>query len=415
MKKYLIRIGIVLVIATTFFIIKSPDTENAIPPPEETVQHSPPKHSITGIVTSGETLESIFDKFGLDKAELSEIFRSSSDIFNLSRISVGGVYSFDLDSSGSRIRQMRFDIDDESFLEVNRKDDGFAAEKKGLQFSKKFSAFYFIIRSNLMDAMPGTHPEYMKLALKLSDIFAWDIDFSSDIRAGDSVKLIVEELWADGAFKGYGEILAAEIVNDGTVHTAHRFQVGDIVDYFDSNGKSLRKALLRSPLRFKYISSWFSRRRYHPVLRIYRPHLGVDYAAATGTPVSAAGNGTVLYAGYKGQYGKMVNIKHSGGYETYYGHLSKIPRKIRNGAKVSQGDIIGYVGATGLATGPHLDYRIRENGSFVNPLSIRPPRGESVPVPEMARFREVIDHYASLFASLTTPVIASREDNGTSG
>lgn len=415
MKKYLIRIGIVLIIAIIFFIIKSPDTENAAPPPDETMQYSPPEHSITGIVKSAETLESIFDKYGLDKAELSEIFHSSSAIFNLSRISVGDVYSFDLDSDGGRIMQMRFDIDDESFLEVNRKADGFTAEKKELQFAKKISAFYFIIRSNLMDAMPGTHQEYMKLALKLSDIFAWDIDFTSDIREGDSVKLIVEELWADGAFKGYGEILAAEIVNDGMVHTAHRFQSGDGVDYFDSSGKSLRKALLRSPLRFKYISSRFSRRRYHPVLRIYRPHLGVDYAAPAGTPVSAAGNGTVLYSGYKGQYGKMVNIKHSGGYETYYGHLSKIPRKIRKGAKVSQGDIIGYVGATGLATGHHLDYRIRKNGSFVNPLSIRLPRGESVSAMEMARFREVVSHYASLFASLTTPVVASREDNDTPG
>jgi murein DD-endopeptidase MepM/ murein hydrolase activator NlpD len=257
--------------------------------------------------------------------------------------------------------------------------------------------------------MPSTHDEYLRLALELSDIYAWDIDFFSDIRNGDSVKMMVEELWVGEVFKGYGNILAAEFLNNGKIHKAYRFKHDGYVGYYDSNGKSLRKALLRSPLKFRYISSYFSKRRFHPILRIYRPHLGVDYAAPTGTPVSVAGGGTVVFAGYKGQNGKIVRIRHSGGFETYYGHLSRIPKKIKRGTEVSQGDIIGYVGSTGLSTGPHLDYRIKLNGKSVNPLKIRLPRGKSILKPLKAEFKKVVDDMNSRLALLAQPVVASSE------
>ncbi|NOZ68317.1 MAG: M23 family metallopeptidase [Deferribacteres bacterium] len=260
-----------------------------------------------------------------------------------------------------------------------------------------------------MNSMPGNHREYRRLAHKLSEIYAWDIDFSSDIRNGDTVKIIVEELWVGEAFKGYGNILAAEFVNNGRVHAAYRFEYNGYTDYYGPEGKSVKKTLLRSPLKFKYISSRFSRRRFHPKLKTYRPHLAVDYAAPTGTPVSAAGSGTVVFAGYRGQNGKMVKIRHRGGYETYYGHLSKIPRNIRRGTRVEQGDIIGYVGSTGLATGPHLDYRIKLNGRFVNPLTIHLPQGKSVPENLMAEFRKTVSSLDSRLALLKRPVIAFTE------
>jgi murein DD-endopeptidase MepM/ murein hydrolase activator NlpD len=150
-------------------------------------------------------------------------------------------------------------------------------------------------------------------------------------------------------------------------------------------------------------------------LRIYRPHLGVDYVAPRGTPVSAAGDGIVVFSGYKGQYGKMVKIKHKGGFETYYGHLSRVPKRIKKGVKVSQGDIIGYVGATGLATGPHLDYRIKLNGRFVNPLKVQLPRVRSIPRSLMAEFRQIVDYMNIRFASLTQPVVAYTERDKKSG
>jgi murein DD-endopeptidase MepM/ murein hydrolase activator NlpD len=305
---------------------------------------------------------------------------------------------------------MQYGIDDMSFLNVVRHSDGYSAEKVTLPVKRRTGSFYFQIKDNLISSMPGNHREYNRLALALSDIYAWDIDFSNDIRNGDSVKLIVEELWVGEAFRGFGEILSAEFINNGKSHYAFRFDYDGYTDYFDENGKSLKKALLRSPLKFKYISSGFSKRRYHPVLRKYRPHLGVDYAAPTGTPVSAAGSGTVMFAGYKGQNGRMIRIKHPGGYETYYGHLSRIPKKVRKGVKVSQGDIVGYVGTTGLSTGPHLDYRIKSKGKFVNPLKVRLPRGKSIPGNMMARFRKVVNVYNAKLASIARPVIASKKD-----
>jgi murein DD-endopeptidase MepM/ murein hydrolase activator NlpD len=310
---------------------------------------------------------------------------------------------------------MQYGIDDRSYLSVVRRPNGFSAEKVNLPVSRRRGSLHINIKDNLASSMPGTHKEYLKLALDLSDIFAWDIDFSNDIRNNDSVKIIVEELWVGDVFKGYGNILAAEFINKGKAYSAYRFDHEGYVDYFDEKGRSLKKSLLRSPLKFKYISSGFSQRRFHPVLRIHRPHLGIDYAAPTGTPVSAAGSGTVLFAGYKGQNGKMVNIKHPGGYTTYYGHLARIPKSMRKGKKISQGDIIGYVGSTGLSTGPHLDYRIKSNGKFVNPLKIRLPRGKPVPESMMTRFIKVVEGYEAELKSMDGTVVAYKGEKRKSG
>jgi murein DD-endopeptidase MepM/ murein hydrolase activator NlpD len=388
---------------------------------ESNVRHEPlpevveTSFTVTGAVQPRETLEIIFNKLKLDKADLSGILTSSKNVHNLSMISVGSLYSFEVDKKENKIQKMNLAIDDMSFLDVTRDYEGFISRKVTFPVTVKTGSLYINIADNLSNAMPSAHREYHKLALELSDIYAWDIDFASDIRSGDSVKIIVEELWVGEVFKGYGDILATEFVNNGKTHEAYRYETDGYVDYYDRKGKSLKKTLLRSPLRFKYISSRFSKKRFHPKLRINRPHLGVDYAAATGTPVSSAGSGTVLFSGYKGQNGRMVKIKHRGGYITYYGHLSKIPKKIRKGVKVSQGDIIGYVGSTGLATGPHLDYRIKFNGRFVDPLKIKLPRGTSVPKKLMAEFRKVVDSFDSRLVSIVQPVIAFRDKGKISG
>ncbi len=366
--------------------------------------------TITGTVLANETLDSIFSKYNLNKADLSEIYNESRREYNLSKISVGSVYSFELDRSEKIIQSMQLGIDDLSFLSVTRQPEGFSAEKVTQPVRRRMGEVYLNIKDNLISSMPGMHKEYLSLAIELSDIYAWDIDFSNDIRNGDSVKIIVEELWVGEAFLGFGKILAAEFINNGKLHPSFRFEHDGYVDYYDNRGNSLRKALLRSPLKFKYISSRFSRSHFHPKLRIYRPHLGVDYAAPTGTPVSAAGNGKIVFAGYKGQMGRMVRIKHPGGYETYYGHLSRIPSGMRYGTTISQGDIIGYVGSTGLATGPHLDYRIKLNGQFVNPLKISLPRGEPVPENLMTEFSKAVNSYNVRLDSITRPVVAFKEN-----
>jgi murein DD-endopeptidase MepM/ murein hydrolase activator NlpD len=375
----------------------------------ETVHPEDKYRTIAGVVRPKDTLESIFLKHKLDKVELSDIYRSARKQYDLSRISVGNIDSFEIESESNSIRKMEYGIDNMSYLSVLRGAGGFSAVKVDVPLEKRTGSFFIEITGSLMMSMPGPHKEYNRLALQLSDIYAWDIDFSRDIRDGDSVKILVEELWAGEAFKGFGNILAAEFINDGVIHSAYRFEHDGYADYYDRNGKSLRKSLLRSPLKFKYISSRFSKRRFHPKLKRYRQHLAVDYAASTGTPVSSAGSGKVMFAGYKGQIGKMVRIRHRGGYETYYGHLSKIPSKIKKGKRVSQGDIIGYVGSTGLSTGPHLDYRIKFKGKFVDPLKIRLPRGKSVPGKLMAEFEKAANAFKSRLALLKRQVIASGE------
>lgn len=409
MKRILFTIVAIPVVIILLMNIRTKDSKNEVPPEKEENN----VYRIAGIVKPQDTMEAIFDKHNLDKMELSEIFHRAKKLYNLSKLSIGNIYCLEINKEGNKIHNMQYEIDDTSFLKVIRTPKGFSAERVNIEYTKRIGSLYINIKNNLILSLPNSQKEYIKLALELSDIYAWDIDFYSDIRSGDYVKIIVEELWVRDVFKGYGNILAAEFFNNGTVYKAYRFENDGYVDYYDNNGKSLRKTLLRSPLKFKYISSRFSRRRFHPILRIYRPHLGVDYAAPTGTPVSAVGGGTVLFAGYKGETGKMVRIRHNRGFETYYGHLSSISKRIKEGTKVSQGDIIGYVGSTGLSTGPHLDYRIKLNGKFVNPLKIQLPRGKSIPKNLIAKFKRLVDYMNVRFTSLTQPVVASSDKSRT--
>ena len=411
MKHFLLSIVAIPFLLALLFYNNSGET-TAI---AKTIEPVEKFNKISGIVRSKDTLDAIFTKHNLAKADMSRILASAKKVYNLSKLSIGNVYSFELDKENNKLVKMRYGIDDISFLDITRDNEGFSTEKIDVEFTRKIGSISFNIKDNLFYSMPGTHKEYHKLTLKLAEIYAWDIDFSSDIRNGDSIKILVEELWAGEAFKGFGEILAVEFVNNGRTHNAYRYMTNGYTDYYDAKGRSLRKALLRSPLKFKYISSGYTNRRFHPKLRIYRPHLGIDYAAPTGTPVSAAGNGKIVFAGYKGQNGKMVRIRHNGSFETFYGHLSRIPRKIRRGAKVSQGDIIGYVGSTGLSTGPHLDYRMKRNGKNVNPLKVSLPRGKSIPSELIGGFIKQVLILDARLDALIKPVVASYGKVKTSG
>ncbi len=242
----------------------------------------------------------------------------------------------------------------------------------------------FEVASTLWEAAVGAElaPE---LIVRLADIFAWDIDFNVEIRAGDRFALVYEvKTLEDGERVGYGDILAAFGCVNGREHWAIRYECRGKEGYYDLDGRNLKKAFLKSPLRYRRISSGFTHRRLHPILRIVRPHLGIDYAAPAGTPVWAVGDGVVVYAGWKGGYGRFIEIRHNSVYSTTYGHLSRFARGIRRGARVRQGQVIGYVGATGLATGPHLDFRMKKHGRFVNPL--REPNESLPPLPEECRF-----------------------------
>jgi murein DD-endopeptidase MepM/ murein hydrolase activator NlpD len=228
------------------------------------------------------------------------------------------------------------------------------------------------------------------LVAKLADIFAWDINFFIDPRKGDRFEVLFEKYYREGRFVAYGNILAAKYVNAGREMYAIAFDdPDDGLGYYDLDCKSVQKQFLKAPLRFQRVSSGYSYHRRHPVLGIVRPHLGIDYAAPTGTPVYAAADGVVRTAGWNDGYGKFVRIAHGGSYQTCYGHLHQIRPGIRRGVRVKQGELIGRVGATGLATGPHLDYRMRMGARFVNPLTVRLPSKKSVDEDDRARFEEV--------------------------
>jgi murein DD-endopeptidase MepM/ murein hydrolase activator NlpD len=355
---------------------------------------------IRDVVKTGETMFDIFQKYGIDLNQFYRLKEASADVHRLRRIRAGSPYKIALDADNN-VLSLTYRINHDAELNVVREEPGFRAEKVAIAYEVREVGLSGVIENNLISSLGETGPSVL-LALDLSDIFSWDIDFASDIRKGDSYRVVVDELWLDGEFQRYGKVAAAEFTNSGTTHRAYRYEVGGRADYFDGDGNSLRRAFLKAPLSFRRISSRFSRNRLHPVLRVYRPHHGVDYVAPQGTPVSALGEGTVRFAGWKGANGQLVVLSHPMGYRTFYGHLSRIARGIRPGARVRQGEVIGYVGATGRATGPHLHFEIHRNGRPLNPLTVNLPRGKGVPEEQMADFRKVKAGMAEALASILT-------------
>lgn len=242
------------------------------------------------------------------------------------------------------------------------------------------------VHSSLFGAVAeaGGEPE---LAIAVAGVFQWDVDFLRDVRKGDRFVAIVDRRTIDGSFYEYGPLFAARFVNDGKVLDAIAYPDDEgRLGFYDLQGRPLRKQFLRSPLEFSRITSRFSHSRFHPVLRKRMPHYGVDYGAPVGTPVLATADGRVSYIGTRGGAGRMVSVTHANGYETNYLHLSRYGTGIRSGARVHQGQVIGYVGSSGLSTGPHLDYRVRLNGQWINPLGISSPPAQPLPASRLQRF-----------------------------
>jgi murein DD-endopeptidase MepM/ murein hydrolase activator NlpD len=224
--------------------------------------------------------------------------------------------------------------------------------------------------------------------MRFADLLAWQVDFLTDPRPGDRFLVLVEELRVHGVELGFGRILVAEYEGPEASARATRWTgPDDVVDWYDDEGKSVRRAFLKSPLNYQRISSHFSARRRHPILKTVRPHWGVDYAAPSGTPVSALGSGVVTFAGRKGGFGNYVEVRHGSAYTTCYGHLSRFCDGVRAGRRVEQGQVLGYVGSTGLSTGPHLDFRVKHHGQFVDPLRIEAPAGRRLAGLDLDTFR----------------------------
>jgi len=255
---------------------------------------------------------------------------------------------------------------------------GYAVTKEEIPIIAVTRRIEGIVETSLWEAMLsiGEDPE---AALKLADILGWEVDFVMDPRRGDTFLIIYDELYCQGRRLGIGDVTGCKYVNEDKEFLAFGFADPDgRMEYYDHEGNSVRRVFLKSPLNYRRISSYFSNRRYHPILKRYRAHHGIDYAAPSGTPVVSIGDGRVTRAGWNGGFGKYVEIRHNNVYTTCYGHLSGYGKGVRQGARVRQGQVIGYVGSTGLSTGPHLDFRVKKFGSYVNPLRMDYPKGEPV-------------------------------------
>ena len=353
-----------------------------------------PWDSVT--IEPGDTLASILTGRGISSSTVHQIARLNEQTRGLRYIKPGQEIRLLVDDEG-RLRQMKYIPDVTQTLLIQRTEDqSFTSRVINYRLDAYPVYREGVIENSLFEAAANADiPE--DVIMDLVAIFGWDIDFSLDIRSGDRFGIVYEELYRDDVKIRNGRILAARFINNGKTYRAvHYTDPQGNSDYFSPDGKSMRKAFLRSPVEFSRISSRFSNKRWHPVLSKWRAHMGVDYAAARGTPVRASGDGKVIHVGTKGGYGRLVVIRHGGRYTTAYGHLNGYARGIRSGSKVRQGQVIGYVGSSGLATGPHLHYEFRVNGVHRNPLTVKLPEAEPVHSDYRPHFEENTQVYLSM-------------------
>ena len=345
-----------------------------------------------GAVEPGQNFGDVLQDLGLDGATVYRMVEAAQPVFSLRQIRPG--HGVALGRSGAGVlRFVRYQIDAEHILWIVPQDKDFQARVETITTTTEVAGVNGKVNGSLWQAVldAGETPE---LAMRLAAIFGFDLDFYTDTRPGDSFRLALEKKrFSNGATAGYGRILAAEYVNGGKSYRAVLFHdVEGRPAYYKDDGASLQKAFLRSPLKYGApITSHFSQHRFHPILKVYRAHLGTDYGAPVGTPVQTIGSGRVIYAGRKGGDGILVQIQHANGYQTYYLHLSRA--LVGVGQHVEQGQLIGRVGATGLATGPHLDFRIALKGRFENfeKLRLQLPPANPISKKDWAEFAAVRD------------------------
>lgn len=352
-------------------------------------------------VKKGDTVGSILGEW-LSPLEIDLLDRKSREVFPLRKIREGHPYL--VRTLNDEFQSFEYEIDCEERFVVRLESDGFVLAREPILYQIETVLVCGTIRTSLFEAADEIG-EIPVLALRLVDIFGWDVDFVLDVRAGDSFKAIVEKRYRDGAFAGYGRILAAEFINQGQTYQGFLYENPDgHPEYYDAKGRSLRRAFLKTPLDYARISSGFSWNRFHPIKKEWCPHPAIDYAAPVGTPVRTVGDGVVLEAGYDPAGGRQIRIRHNSVYETYYLHLSGFAKGIQKGRKVRQGQVIGYVGSTGMSTGPHLDFRMKKHGKYVNPRKIIAPASPPVPRERIENFRDAIQPLLAQIEAVKIPI-----------
>jgi len=337
-------------------------------------------------VKSGDSLSRIFSQLNYSPTTLHNIMQLGGDVSLLKNITPGQTLRFTQNIDGKCL-SIAYDIDRVKTLDIHTNEGGFLALLTERPVEVAHATASSEIQSSLFyDAKEAGLSD--KTIMELANIFGWDIDFSQGLRQGDSFSLLYETKHIDGERIENGNILAAEFINRGSKYQAVRFvDKKGHAEYFSPDGKSMRKTFLRNPIDFARVSSRFNLRRKHPVLNRIRAHKGVDYAASTGTPIKSTGDGKIIFRGVKGGYGRVVIVKHGQKYSSLYAHMSKYGR-YKNGSRVKQGQVVGYVGKSGLATGPHLHYELRVNGVHRNPLTVKFPAAKPIDKKLLAQFKQ---------------------------
>ena len=382
------------------------NTETALT--EETAEESqePVLAWSTAEVKKGDTLSHIFKRVGLGPREVQDVVSAKGDLSELKKIHPGQKFRFGM--KDGVLESLEYIVSRTETLKINHADDGYVAsfiKQELVPFTSyaegtiTSSLFLAAQKSGLSNAM----------TMELANIFGWDVDFALDIREGDSFRVIYQELYLNGEKVKDGQILAAEFTNQGKTFTAIRYDSPNgNSNYYTPEGDSMRKAFLRSPIDFARISSHFNLSRKHPVLHTIRAHKGTDYAASRGTPIKATGDGKIVYAGRKGGYGNAVIIQHGQTYKTLYAHMNNFARGIHSGKRVRQGQVIGYVGSTGLATGPHLHYEFYQNGAVRNPVTVKLPHAEPIAKADKSSFLTIAKQ---MQGQLSTYAAAMKSEN----
>jgi murein DD-endopeptidase MepM/ murein hydrolase activator NlpD len=376
-----------------------------LPPETETIVSTVPRHA---------TLDSLLRAHQLQEQLVIEAVSAARAVFDPRQLRAERPYRI-VRSLDGLLREFEYQIDADRFLRIVNPDRATPAVLAAhvLTYDKQVAVVAIDARidaghSSLISSIDGAG-ENIQLAMELAEIFSGQVDFHTDLQPGDSFRVLFEKSSHDGQFSGYGAILGASITVDGRQLQAFRWidPVTGKAAYYDENGRSLKRFFLKSPLKFEpRVTSAFSTRRLHPIDKVFKAHLGVDYGAPTGSSVVAVAAGIVASAGYAGGGGNTVHLKHPGGFETYYLHLSSYGPGIRGGAHVAQGQLVGRVGMTGSATGPHLDYRLKRNGVFVNPVSVHARQAPGAPIPavQLAMFSA---SRANILARLTATLLAA--------
>jgi murein DD-endopeptidase MepM/ murein hydrolase activator NlpD len=363
-----------------------------------------PEHSLILTIEKDDTLDQILTAGGLSRAESATLTAQLAGTVDVRRLRPGHLVRFHYDQSGT-VDAVQMKITGWGEVGAVRNGSGFQVTAEQAEIREVETTISATVHRSLYEALRGAG-EGPQVVQQLVDIFQWDIDFF-ELRHGDSFSFVVSKRYVGNDLVGYGPITAARFTHRGTMYQAFRHEMPDgRAGYYASVGTPLRKQFIKSPLKFSRVTSGFTKRRFHPVLKYFRPHYGVDYGAPIGTPVMTTADGVVVEARYKAGEGNFIRIRHSSRIDTCYLHLSRYAKGLKKGTRVTQGDVIGYVGMTGLATGPHLDYRVSDNGNWLDPLKLKsitpdPLRGDS-----LRRFRSSV---ARLQPRLAAPESATDE------